>query len=312
MRGRAYIKQLMREAGLAVREDTMGSIYGVLPGADPAAPAVGTGSHADAIPLAGAYDGTLGALRCAGLGGLRATARACRRLVTRHACRPERCRRRARPLACLPPCRAGVIGGIAALRALRDAGFVPARPLEVVMFTSEEPTRFGLSCSGSRAMAGAPGRRGGARGGATLRPCSSCPSSKPRLASHLMCSPGLPFLLVPPTGVLDAAYLDSLRDENGTTYLAAATAAGYGPPPGSGGGTAEMLAGARRTRADLAAFLELHIEQARGACQGCLLLLWGWLEGHVLSRGARRSACICLPGCPKQKGLHLLPQLPPA
>lgn len=34
--------------------------------------------------------------------------------------------------------------------------FVPRRPIEVVMFSSEEPTRFGLSCSGSRAMAGGP------------------------------------------------------------------------------------------------------------------------------------------------------------
>jgi hypothetical protein len=34
-------------------------------------------------------------------------------------------------------------------------GFRPRRSLEVLMFTSEEPTRFGLSCSGSRAMAGA-------------------------------------------------------------------------------------------------------------------------------------------------------------
>lgn len=32
-------------------------------------------------------------------------------------------------------------------------GYQPRRPLEVMMFTSEEPTRFGLSCSGSRAMA---------------------------------------------------------------------------------------------------------------------------------------------------------------
>jgi hypothetical protein len=32
-------------------------------------------------------------------------------------------------------------------------GYKPRRPLEVMMFTSEEPTRFGLSCSGSRAMA---------------------------------------------------------------------------------------------------------------------------------------------------------------
>ena len=58
--GRAYIKQLMGQAGLAIREDKMGNIYGTLPGADPAAAAVGTGSHCDAIPLAGAYDGTTG------------------------------------------------------------------------------------------------------------------------------------------------------------------------------------------------------------------------------------------------------------
>ena len=34
-------------------------------------------------------------------------------------------------------------------------GFQPKRSLEVMMFTSEEPTRFKLSCVGSRAMAGA-------------------------------------------------------------------------------------------------------------------------------------------------------------
>ena len=60
-----------------------------------------TGSHADAIPLAGMYDGTL-----------------------------------------------GVVGGIAALKALKDAGFQPQRPLEAMMFTSEEPTRFGIGCIG--------------------------------------------------------------------------------------------------------------------------------------------------------------------
>ena len=62
---------------------------------------VQTGSHTDAIPLAGAYDGTL-----------------------------------------------GVIGGIAALRSLQAAGFRPRRGIEVIMFTSEEPTRFALGCSG--------------------------------------------------------------------------------------------------------------------------------------------------------------------
>ncbi len=61
------------------------------------------------------------------------------------------------PLSSLMPLPAGVVGGIAALKSLKEAGFVPAKPLEVVMFTSEEPTRFMLSCSGSRAMAGEKG-----------------------------------------------------------------------------------------------------------------------------------------------------------
>ncbi|KAF6265214.1 hypothetical protein COO60DRAFT_1689649 [Scenedesmus sp. NREL 46B-D3] len=38
---------------------------------------------------------------------------------------------------------------------LGSQGFKPRRSLEVVMFTSEEPTRFRLSCAGSRALAGA-------------------------------------------------------------------------------------------------------------------------------------------------------------
>jgi len=65
-----------------------------------AAPVV-TGSHCDAIPLSGMYDGML-----------------------------------------------GVIGAIAAVSALNETGFVPLRPIDVMMFTSEEPTRFGLGCIG--------------------------------------------------------------------------------------------------------------------------------------------------------------------
>jgi len=60
-----------------------------------------TGSHCDAIPLSGMYDGML-----------------------------------------------GVIGAIAAVSALNETGFVPLRPIDVMMFTSEEPTRFGLGCIG--------------------------------------------------------------------------------------------------------------------------------------------------------------------
>lgn len=104
--GRDYVKSLMRDAGLEIREDAMGNIFGRWVGAEPDLPAVGSGSHADAIPQSGLYDGCL-----------------------------------------------GVIGPIEAIASLQRAGFKPKRSIEVLMFTSEEPTRFGISCVGSRAMA---------------------------------------------------------------------------------------------------------------------------------------------------------------
>jgi N-carbamoyl-L-amino-acid hydrolase len=48
----------------------------------------------------------------------------------------------------------GVIGGLEAIRALKRAGWRPRRPVELIVFTSEEPTRFGVGCLGSRALAG--------------------------------------------------------------------------------------------------------------------------------------------------------------
>lgn len=110
LRGRAYVRGLAEAAGLEVRVDPIGNAFYRLPGRDADAAPVGTGSHIDAIPNAGKFDGTV-----------------------------------------------GVIGGIAALRALREAGVVPRRPLEVIAFTSEEPTRFGIGCIGSRLMSGAIG-----------------------------------------------------------------------------------------------------------------------------------------------------------
>lgn len=107
-RGREYVRARAREAGLAVREDAVGNLFARWEGGEPKLPAIGTGSHCDAIPNAGRYDGVV-----------------------------------------------GVLGGIAAVSALRAAGFRPRRSLEVVMFTAEEPTRFGLGCLGSRLMAGA-------------------------------------------------------------------------------------------------------------------------------------------------------------
>jgi len=107
LRGRDYVRRAARAAGLAVREDAVGNLFARWEGSEPGLPAVGSGSHTDAIPNAGRYDGVV-----------------------------------------------GVLGAFEALAALKRAGFAPRRSLEVVMFTAEEPTRFGLGCLGSRLMAG--------------------------------------------------------------------------------------------------------------------------------------------------------------
>ncbi|CAI0559200.1 unnamed protein product [Linum tenue] len=104
---RRYIKNLMGLSGLSVREDAVGNIFGRWDGYKPGLPAVATGSHIDAIPYSGKYDGVV-----------------------------------------------GVLGAIEALNVLKRSGFRPKRSLEVILFTSEEPTRFGISCLGSRLLAG--------------------------------------------------------------------------------------------------------------------------------------------------------------
>ena len=48
----------------------------------------------------------------------------------------------------------GVIGAIEALRLIKGSGIDHKRTIKAVVYTSEEPTRFGLSCLGSRALAG--------------------------------------------------------------------------------------------------------------------------------------------------------------
>src|ERR1019366_5316469 len=66
-RARAYVKGLCAKAGLAVREDAVGNTFARWEGSDPGLAPVGTGSHIDAIPNAGLYDGCVGVL-----GGLEA------------------------------------------------------------------------------------------------------------------------------------------------------------------------------------------------------------------------------------------------
>jgi ureidoglycolate amidohydrolase len=85
----------------------VGNTFARWPGTEPQLAAVGTGSHIDAIPHAGRYDGTV-----------------------------------------------GVLGGLEAIRALQRGGRRPRRSIELLIFTAEEPTRFGIGCFGSRLLAG--------------------------------------------------------------------------------------------------------------------------------------------------------------
>src|SRR5207247_9150679 len=68
LKARAWLKERCEDAGLSVRQDAIGNTFARWSGSDPAASVVGTGSHIDAIPNAGRYDGVVGVL-----GGLEAT-----------------------------------------------------------------------------------------------------------------------------------------------------------------------------------------------------------------------------------------------
>jgi ureidoglycolate amidohydrolase len=107
MRARALLIEKCKEAGLSIRPDAVGNTFARWVGSDAPAPAVATGSHLDAIPNAGRFDGTV-----------------------------------------------GVLGGLEAIRALQRCGFQPKRSIELLLFTSEEPTRFGIGCLGSRLLSG--------------------------------------------------------------------------------------------------------------------------------------------------------------
>ncbi len=105
LKARAWLKTRCEEAGLTVRHDAAGNTFARWSGSDSSAPAIGTGSHIDAIPNAGKYDGVV-----------------------------------------------GVLGGLEAIRALRQSGFRPTHSIELLIFTAEEPTRFGIGCLGSRLL----------------------------------------------------------------------------------------------------------------------------------------------------------------
>src|SRR6266853_136286 len=108
LKARTWLRAKCLEQGLAVRQDAVGNIFARWTGTDETAAPVATGSHIDAIPNAGKYDGVV-----------------------------------------------GVLGGLEAIRALQHSGFRPRRSIELILFTSEEPTRFGIGCLGSRMLSGA-------------------------------------------------------------------------------------------------------------------------------------------------------------
>jgi len=108
LKARTWLRAKCSEQGLAVRLDAIGNIFARWTGTDETAAPVATGSHIDAIPNAGKYDGVV-----------------------------------------------GVLGGLEAIRALQHSGFRPTRSIELILFTSEEPTRFAIGCLGSRMLSGA-------------------------------------------------------------------------------------------------------------------------------------------------------------
>lgn len=61
-RGRRLVMAWMQDAGLAVRVDPMGNVFGRREGTDPSAAPVLMGSHIDTVATAGAFDGCLGVL----------------------------------------------------------------------------------------------------------------------------------------------------------------------------------------------------------------------------------------------------------
>ncbi len=104
---RRFLAERFEAAGLSIRVDAIGNTFARWQGSDSERKPVGTGSHIDAIPNAGKYDGVV-----------------------------------------------GVLGPLEAVRALQGSGFKPVASIDIILFTSEEPTRFGLGCLGSRMLAG--------------------------------------------------------------------------------------------------------------------------------------------------------------
>jgi len=107
LEARQYFISLCKDIGLSITVDPIGNTFARWEGTDSTLSPIGTGSHIDAIPLSGQYDGTV-----------------------------------------------GVFGGLEAIRFLMEMDYIPRRSIELLLFTSEEPTRFGIGCLGSRMLSG--------------------------------------------------------------------------------------------------------------------------------------------------------------
>jgi beta-ureidopropionase / N-carbamoyl-L-amino-acid hydrolase len=62
VQARAWVRQVMADAGLSVRVDAAGNLLGRREGRDPSLPPILFGSHIDSVPDGGSYDGNLGSL----------------------------------------------------------------------------------------------------------------------------------------------------------------------------------------------------------------------------------------------------------
>lgn len=96
----------MKEAGLSVRIDTVGNIYGRCEGTENLAPVL-TGSHFDTVPMGGKFDGL-----------------------------------------------AGVMTALEVLTTMKERGYQPRRPIEMIAFINEEASQFLGGHFGSKAICG--------------------------------------------------------------------------------------------------------------------------------------------------------------
>ncbi len=103
---RDYVKALMVDIGMEIREDAVGNIFGKINGTEDLT-SVTSGSHLDSVPLGGYYDGTL-----------------------------------------------GVMCALEAIRSIKENNIAHKRPLELIIFSCEESSRFNMATMGSKVITG--------------------------------------------------------------------------------------------------------------------------------------------------------------